>query len=680
MVSGRVATPRLDLANEDLIRSHIHAIWLSETQVDLKRSLRDILDLEGENPSLNILPSVSTQMSDPKPKERTRVKAQAILDELAEELKVASWYTEEWLDRVLNQLSKHFEGACERWRTMYRSARNQQELQNKIILDHTRSPKDHEKAKRQRREAEAQLKLLCESENLMQSDFYSYRYFASEGFLPGYNFPRLPLSAFIPGRRQVREKEGEEFLSRPRFLAISEFGPRAIVYHEGSRYEINKVILPVGDGPVLGQMKRCQACGYLHSIPEGQPGPDICEHCGQSLGMPRSNMFRLQNVSTRRRERINSDEEERFRKGFDLQTAIRFEERGGKPSPRKADLYEGTTPLAVLHYGDAATIWRVNLGMRRRDITKPDGFILDLERGLWESQERLAEAQETNGDSEDMSGNVARVIPYVEDRRNCLLFTPFPTREPAFMASLQAALKNAIQVCFQLEDSELACEPLPSGELRTQILIYESAEGGAGVLRRLVADGQTSLIEVARTALDLLHFDPDSGEDLQFPKGSKEACEAACYDCLMSYGNQWDHELLDRHLIKDYLMAMSRGTLKVSSSAKSREDHLQGLIAQCESKLEKDWLRFLYEKDLRLPTRAQVFFKSCMTRPDFLFDEHQAVVYVDGPPHDFPERQNRDQAQTTSMEDAGFQVIRFHHAENWNDVVKKYPSVFGSLA
>ena len=40
MVSGRVATPRLDLANEDLIRSHIHALWLAETKVDLKRSLR----------------------------------------------------------------------------------------------------------------------------------------------------------------------------------------------------------------------------------------------------------------------------------------------------------------------------------------------------------------------------------------------------------------------------------------------------------------------------------------------------------------------------------------------------------------------------------------------------------------------------------------------------------------
>ena len=62
-------------------------------------------------------------------------------------------------------------------------------------------PRTRKQAKRLRREAEAQIELLTESKNIVQSDFYSYRYFASEGFLPGYNFPRLPLSAFIPGRR-----------------------------------------------------------------------------------------------------------------------------------------------------------------------------------------------------------------------------------------------------------------------------------------------------------------------------------------------------------------------------------------------------------------------------------------------------------------------------------------------
>ena len=34
MVAGQVAPPRLDLANEDLVRAHVHAIWLAETGVE----------------------------------------------------------------------------------------------------------------------------------------------------------------------------------------------------------------------------------------------------------------------------------------------------------------------------------------------------------------------------------------------------------------------------------------------------------------------------------------------------------------------------------------------------------------------------------------------------------------------------------------------------------------------
>ena len=38
MVSGKVRPPRLDLANEDLVRSHVHAIWLAEAGMSLGRT------------------------------------------------------------------------------------------------------------------------------------------------------------------------------------------------------------------------------------------------------------------------------------------------------------------------------------------------------------------------------------------------------------------------------------------------------------------------------------------------------------------------------------------------------------------------------------------------------------------------------------------------------------------
>ncbi len=142
----------------------------------------------------------------------------------------------------------------------------------------------------------SQLDLLLDARSASYSDFYSYRYFASEGFLPGYNFPRLPLSAYIPGRRGRRNEDRDEFLSRPRFLAISEFGPRSIIYHEGSRYVINRAILPVSDNGVLtSKAKVCEACGYLHPIADQSDGPDLCENCDTLLPQVFSSLFRMQN-------------------------------------------------------------------------------------------------------------------------------------------------------------------------------------------------------------------------------------------------------------------------------------------------------------------------------------------------------------------------------------------------
>jgi len=150
---------------------------------------------------------------------------------------------------------------------LYRAAVRQRELHHKIIGDHTRPEEERNHSRRLRAQAESQIRLLTEAKGIYEGDFYSYRYFASEGFLPGYNFPRLPLSAFVPARRHRKGKD--EFISRPRFLAISEFGPRALIYHEGARYRVYKVNLDFGSDDieathtlVTATMKRCSKCGY----------------------------------------------------------------------------------------------------------------------------------------------------------------------------------------------------------------------------------------------------------------------------------------------------------------------------------------------------------------------------------------------------------------------------------
>ncbi len=674
MVSGIVAPPRIDLSNEDMLEAHLHSIWLEESNVDLGRSLLEhVIDVSGDPPSLDLKQNMKDDLQNQNAMRKAELRTRNILDTIRKHLENSGWYSEGWLEAVLSKLPLSFNNACNRWRELYRSAYNQIITQNKVIMDTTRLEKDRKEAKRLRREAESQLELLCDTRNVMQSDFYSYRYFASEGFLPGYNFPRLPLSAYIPARRSTNKQD--EFLSRPRFLAISEFGPRNIIYHEGVKYSIIKAILPVNrgdDGTLpLTAVKICSECGCFHHINDDFL-VDNCVHCGAELDASINNLLRLQNVSTKRRERINSDEEERTKMGYDLITTYRFTEIQGQRMIKNAVINTEEEDKFKLTYGHTAELWRINLGWKRRRF---DGFIIDTERGYWARNEN---DDTENDDGVRLGNHVQRVIPYVTDRRNCLLVEPLFDIGYNAMCSLQAALKIAIQAVFQLEDNELAAEPLPDRNNRRIILLYESAEGGAGVLRRLVED-RDAIKRVAVAALELCHFDSNTGEDKKRHPRSKENCEAACYDCLMSYANQRDHEFLDRFLIKDILIALKDASLRISPSSLSWQEHLTNLKEKCDSGLEKRWLDFLVQYDLRLPSSAQKLITECSTRPDFIYEESFVVVYIDGPPHDYPHRQERDALKTAQLEDLGYQVIRFGHLDDWLSIVKEHEDIFGKV-
>lgn len=672
MVSGSVATPQIDLANEDMLRAHVHAIWLSESKIRLGNTLTEVIDASGESPTLELLPDIKAAISDNSVRSRASVRAKQVIDTIEAHLKDSAWYTQDWLRDVFKQLNASFEEACERWRGLYRAALRQQEVQNRIILDSSRSPADRNQATRLRHEAESQLKLLDASGAAIQSDFYSYRYFASEGFLPGYNFPRLPLSAFIPGRRMGRGNN--EYLSRPRFLAITEFGPRALIYHEGSKYIINQVIMPAQteDNTVpTSQAKLCPVCGYLHT--GDMSIANVCDHCGQELGAPIPNLFRLQNVVAKRKDQINCDEEERLKLGYEVRSAIRFTSRSGQLASIKTQVMKGDDCIANLTYGDSATIWRINLGYKKRKLGESGGFLLNTERGYWMRRED----EDEDDDSPTCKPN-ARVHPYVSDTKNCLLFEPNIYLSIKEIASLQYALKNAIQIVFELEDNELAAEPLPDKGNRKSILFYEATEGGAGVLKRII--NQKEFHEVIKSAIDLCHYDLKDFTDLKKAPGAKENCEAACYDCLMSYTNQTDHELLDRKEIINILVDLLHSELHRSSSDLSRQQHYQQLLDSCESDFEKKWLTYIYNHDYILPTHAQKYIELCNTRPDFLYEGRglYVAIYVDGSPHDKAAQQEKDKQITADLENHGWHVIRFGTREDkWDEIIQNNKSVFG---
>lgn len=679
MISGEVSLPRLDLHNEDLIRSHIQAIWLRATGVDLHKSLKDILDLEDKGSKYPLKDHVVDAIESDKAAANARAKAEVILGEIDLSPGNPDWYSEHWLDDVIKQAPKQFDRAADRWRELYFAAQSQHIAQNEIIGSAASTADARKTATRLRNEAEQQIKILLSDEGrVSQSDFYSYRYFASQGFLPGYSFPRLPISAYVPARDRKLKRGNDEYLSRPRFLAISEFGPRALVYHEGAKYQINGVIFAGSKdtdemNTLTTTAKLCEMCGYIHQVAQ-PPGPDTCNHCGSQLDIARHNLFRMRNATTKRRQRINSDEEERLRLGYEIHSFFKFGGSGNSTYKRIGEIRIGGGIWGQLSYGSSATIWRVNAGWRRRKVQEKWGFKLDTKNGYWAKNDELSD-DEDPGDP--MSKSVSLVVPYVDDKKNCLLVEPGNELGPVEMRSLQAALSAAIGIVYEIEENEIAGETLPSGGEPQRILFYEAAEGGAGVLRLLV-DEPGALAAVAAKALEICHFDLETGEDHRRASSAKEDCEAACYNCLMTYRNQRDHKFLDRKAVRDVLIELTKSEVSASPGALSRAEHRAMLEKLCDSQLERDWLDFIDTHNYDLPDAAQRSIDGYFIKPDFFYEPYMAAVFIDGPVHDYKDITTEDSKKRDALKDAGYTVIAFGYDKSeWPEVAARYPEVFG---
>ncbi|MDF9717349.1 DEAD/DEAH box helicase [Nocardioides sp. ChNu-99] len=674
MVSGSVVAPRLDLTNQALLRSHLHAIWLAETHVDLGSRMPQLLDADGDQPTLVIKTEKAKLLDDPEPVRRATEIAEGVIEQLRDELETASWWSHDWAAHVVKEAFTEFNVACERWRSLYRAALADQAEQNRLVLMANLTPFERKAAESRRREAENQLRLLKnEDDGQSHSDFYTYRYLASEGFLPGYSFPRLPLAAYIPAVRQsTLNRDGGDYLQRPRFLAISEFGPRALIYHEGARYEVTRVQIPMVQGQGVGSVdveeaRRCESCGYHH---RRQPGLDVCENCGSELIGISQGLMQMRTVFTRRRERISSDEEERRRAGYELETSYRFASHGQHVARVDAEIREGTDLLGALSYGDTATIRVTNLGLRRRKDPTDRGYWLDTVSGQWLSEKAMSVAGDEDLPDAAQVKSKQKVIPYVEDTRNIMVLRLADRVSEEVAVTLRIALERGIEAAFQLEDSELSGELLPDNLERGRMLLTESAEGGAGVLRRLLAEPD-ALARAARQALEVAHFDPMTGEDQKHAPGATEECTKACYDCLLSYGNQLEHELIDRHAVRDLLMTLAGADVAVDTSSLRTSTTGPAAPALDASPFEA----FLNEHGFAVPERNTEVIGSA--RPDYVFrGPSPTAVFVD----DGAEAETADDrgpSAEDALMDRGWSVVRVGSPDEWPTAVAKRPDVFG---
>ena len=669
MISGSVTPARMDLRNQELLKAHLYSTWLATTGIALGRGMQEILDLN--NPKFPIKADIAAEFEGPRRQRYFQDALQRAQNIIARtpEVQHAPWFSENWIDEKLRSAPEEFCHAFDRWRELYQAACNERDDARRDMDDPNASRPTRNQSEQRERAAHREIDLLLNRTNRQEeSDFYPYRYLAGEGFLPGYNFPRLPVRVSVPMR------DSTQMIDRPRFLGLNEFAPRNQVYHEGRKYRIDAAVVPPsGFDAAFRRARLCRACGYVHDGSDADM--ELCLNCGNKLDGSSDYIQKLLEQPTmraRRRERISSEEEERVRNGYRVTTHFNF----GQGRSQSAEvLSEDGEIILSAQYAPGTRLWRINHGFRQSNEEEP-GFKVDPTTGRWEARNQGDEPTADPG----MPTSITGVRPFVQDSRN-VLFLQHQGEEssPDFQVTLLHAIKRAIQFVYQVEDQEISAELIGENEHR-RMIFWEAAEGGIGVWEHLI-NHPKAFARVAQMALRLCH--DESIADGQVPETT--ACVSACYDCLLTYSNQLEHRLIDRRLVLDYLRLLADSTTNMQGAPDYNDQfHRLMELADPASSLEREFLSTLRDRQLRLPDGAQNFPTSKVhVQPDFYYERENrrgVCVFIDGPHHDRPEQRDADDHIRSELQELGFRVIAIRHDRSIPDQLNDHPDVFAPVA
>jgi len=661
MVAGIVAPPCLDLVNEDLLRSHLNALFLSEVGLpELKNSLKDLVEYE-DIPTLPLREEIREKLKiSPALQEKIKNLYRQVIYDFKDKLEASSsaWFSDNWIALNLASVTENIDASMERWRNLYIHAKHLLETSTDKIKSgkYALGSRENKQAKSNQHQAQRQIDLLVNNQqgSKQLSEFYPYRYMASEGFLPGYNFTRLPLRVFIP------KGDDGEYIARPRSIALREFGPENRIYHSGSKYRIKQLVVQDAENQ-LKKAKVCLSSGYI--LMDELYSNERCPFTGVSIQKSSEkeiylDLLEMSETISEEMDRISCEEEERVSQGYEVDIHFSVDNQN-MDRVIKASLKNEDERYLNIRYIPAARMYYINKKWRSSEAK---GFPLGMTSGLWK---RKAQIKQSANDTE--MEPIRNVMLYTTDVSDALYLEPIAPLglELDGILTLQYALKRAIENVFQVESSEIGVQCMGGAEDRPNIFIYESAEGSLGILSRFVED-TNAFIQVIDEAIKVCRFD----EEPDIP---------ATYNDLLSYYNQRFHKSIDRFLIQDALKKLKCCSVEIhrNSNYKDYDSQYAALEKALDpnSSTEKTFLKYLYEHGLRLPDSAQKRVDGVYVQPDFFY-EPDIHVFCDGTPHDRPEVKEQDLLKRAQIRSLGEKVFVYYYQDNLAQLIASRPDIF----
>jgi hypothetical protein len=670
MVAGKVVPPNIDLCNEELTLTHFNAFILMNLMLsDIRTSVAEVLDLTNSH-ELPVKADIKEKINHfiSSDKESLISSFRAILLDLEPQLENVHWFNKSWFAKHVDNFYLSFDKSFDRWRALYRNA-NETKNKARDVMDNPvlKNNSDEKKeALKQEINALKQISLLKNesSQSSSNSEFYVFRYLASEGFLPGYNFTRLPVRVFAG----YKFKEDGEYISRSRFIALSEYGPQNLIYHNGSRYEMKKLILP--DAKLnTTRMKVSTKSGYAFlgdKIKESNNDPITNDQIKSDSAYLFSNIVEMSDSEAWPKDRISCNEEERMRKGFDIDQFFHYPM--GINSTYRAVIKEAGAKLMNIIFCRATELIQVNKKWNRARFGTDEeiGFIIDKRNGKWLMKKDL--------ENDEVSENKEVIQLFARDTADTIYIQPFKdlVDDRSQVITFSYALKRAIELHFQIEENEIGVWVMGVQDI-PNIMLYEASEGSLGVLSQLIE--KKSLFNVLfERAYRILHFNPDTLED------TRPDLPSASYEDILSYYNQRHHEDLNRFAVKEMIERLMKCTVQQMYASGDYDQHYQYLLDNYDknSELELKFINYLYENGYRLPDIAQKNMDDYYISVDFVYKMNSGytLIFCDGSVHDSPAQMKEDNLKRQALRDAGFDVIIWHYSKKIEDLINERSDIF----
>lgn len=640
MVAGIVQAPRIDLTNEELIRSHVNATVLSFLNAEeFKPSLMELIDIEGK--TYRLKKDIKAKYQDIIDSRFSEIK-NLILQIVANiDFKGVTWFNNKWVETQIRTVPDKLENALLRWRKMYLDAlRQMNEAHETHISPVIKDPELKKLANISYMRAKDRKSLLenqnDKNKNSTLSEFYTFRYLASEGFLPGYNFTRLPIRVFLGG------KDKNESISRPRFIGLKEFAPNNLIYHNGGKFKVNR-ITPNDVSLDLMEIKISKETNYAFLGKEESKGKNQDPITGTQFTASNidlhQNLLELEEAQSENSERISCMEEIRASEGY--VTELYLNSADSLIDATKIKLTTDGDELMKLFYAPAAKLILLNKKSKR---SRENGFDIGTKTGFFKTKKQLEKPI-----PEDPIQNI---MLYTYDTSDVLYVQPIKslglTEEGVI--TMQYALEKAIEKYYNIEPVEIDAKLMGTEETKN-IMLYESAEGSIGVLKD-IARNPATLRKIFLKAYEICGYDYSTKTD-QYPTRAK-----ASYDDLLSYYNQMDHTKIDRHSIISALelLIMANPDDTVGGSYENKYEELKKGLHH-RSPGEKVLLDYLFEHGYRLPDFTNHNMEQFYVQPDFVYQKEKAVVFVDGGIHKKAINKADDEKKRKTIELAGFDVL-----------------------